>query len=273
MRSLRDPENRFHMKPASHAINRWTPALLASATLVLTTATQALAAPGWDILGIRLGMTEAEVRAAMLAYEPKGQVVVTRLTLPYGDKVSTYQTEPFLGRLELRTRRQTMQTPLKVQFSGPGGAPRVIAVEREAFGLPDPQTPAQFQQSLEAKYGKPSAYTPGRRMPMWEEPGKPPCARDAQGEPMPYNTFKSLEEAQRMQGRAATARPLPADLTTCGAYLQYDYAMSGPVRSFVARLVDLGGLAATEQARRDLVKRLEDEAVRRREGQAQRPRL
>lgn len=261
------------MRPASHAMNLGAPTCLVAAALALSSATQALAAPAWDILGVRLGMTEAEVRAAMLAYEPKGQVIATRLTLPYSDKVSTFQTEPFLSRLELRVRRQTVQTPLKVQFSGPGGPARVIAVEREAFGLPDAPTPQQFQQSLEAKYGKPSAYTPGRRMPMWEETGKPPCARDASGEPMPYNTFKSLEEAQRMQGRAATARPLPADLTTCGSYLQYDYGMSGPVRSFVARLVDLGRLAATEQARRDLVKRLEDEAVRRREGQAQRPRL
>lgn len=250
-----------------------TTTLLAIAALALAAAPRAIAAPGWDILGVRLGMNEAEVRAAMRAYEPQGQIVATHGTLPYSDKVVTRQSPPFLSRLELRVRRQTMQTPLRVQFSGPGGEARVIAVERQAFGLPNPPTPAQFQQSLEAKYGKPSGYTPGRRMPMWEEAGKPRCARDAAGEPMPYNTFQSLEDAQRMQGRAATAQPLPADLTTCGAYLQYDYGMSGPVQSFVARLVDLGGLAATEQGRRQQVKRLEQEAIRQREAQAQKPRL
>jgi len=58
-----------------------------------------------------------------------------------------------------------------------------------------------------------------------------------------------------------------------GAYLQYDYSSSGTVTSFVARMVDLGALAANEQARRDHVKALQDEAIRKRESAAQKPRL
>lgn len=56
-------------------------------------------------------MTATEVRAAVLAYEPKDQIVATQITLPYSDKISTWQTPPFLSRLELRVQRQTVQTP------------------------------------------------------------------------------------------------------------------------------------------------------------------
>lgn len=70
----------------------------------------------------------------------------------------------------------------------------MIAVELEVFGQINPPTPLQVQQSLEATYGKPTDYNVGRRIPTWEETGKPQCARDGAGEPMPYNTQRPLEQ-------------------------------------------------------------------------------
>src|SRR5690606_517518 len=146
----------------------------AGALLALSVcAAPALAAPDWDILGVKLGMTEAEVREQFKAYEANGQVVAVNGRESDSDGVTGLRTPDFLDTLELRVTRRSIQIPLKVWCSGPVDEPRVIAVARAEGNLPNPVSASQFQQSLEAKYGQPTAAA--GTMPVWEEADKPSC--------------------------------------------------------------------------------------------------
>jgi hypothetical protein len=79
-------------------------------------------------------------------------------------------------------------------------------------------------------------------------------------------TAAMLESAQQSQD------PLPADLTTCGTFVYYTTGMD-PVRGFMAGLFDVGAIFETYRSRNAWVGDLEAEAIRKREGQSQAPRL
>lgn len=236
-----------------------------------------LADRDWDILGVRLGMTEAEVREVFKAYDPNGKIIPVNAKLSYSDKVNSFLTQDFLDTLELRITRISLQTPLKVWFSGPVEEARVIGVARQEYNLPNPVTAAQFRQSLVEKYGQPTA-TSGT-MPVWEEAGKPSCVRVSWG--VSLGEFPQVVTGQRNISWAVAAlkvlgqtpsEKMPADLTSCGAFLYYTAGID-PVTSITAGLFDVGAIMATHQNRQAWVEQLEAEAIRKREGAAQTPRL
>jgi len=244
----------------------------------------ALAAPpDWDIAGLKLGMTEAQVRDAFLAYNPKGKIFAKTLTASYSDKVNTHRTPPFLTRMELRVTDKATLIPLYVWFSGTGasGEPRAIAIMREEHNLPNPPGAAQFMQSLVAKYGQPTA-ADSARTPYWEEPGKPSCIWVTHGINNPFalnlaykNEFAgdvdTLERRQQGTGGGGTPVRLPADLEKCGAHLYYYGTTIDPVNSFTGVMIDVGAVVAAERARANWVGQLEAEALRKRAGQGQVP--
>ncbi|MFT4046589.1 MAG: hypothetical protein QM661_07805 [Solimonas sp.] len=246
-------------------------------------------APGWDIAGLKLGMTEAQVRAAFRAYDPKGKIIAGNAAIPYSDKVNSFRTPNFLSSMELRVTRRSIQTPLKVWFLGTGGEARVIAILRKELNVPDAPTAEQFLQSLTAKYGRPSA-TDGVNTPIWEESGKPSCIRVSHGEGAPktinHNPFssnlenrsdfaKAVAELERwQQGGAGSARAVySGDLTRCGAFLYYYGTQNSPVNWFSGAMFDVGAIVAAQRERDAWVERLETEAIRKRESQAQAPKL
>ncbi len=121
-------------------------------------ATPGFAAPEWDMMGLKLGMTEAEVRAAFQAYDAKGKIVVSNSAYSYSDKVNQFSTPPFLNSMELRVTRRSMETPFKVWFSGPVGEVRAIAILRQEYNIPNPPTGEQFMRSLAGKYREPTTH-------------------------------------------------------------------------------------------------------------------
>jgi len=85
-----------------------------------------------EIAGLRLGMTEAEARAALRALDP-----ALRITPPvmgvsnYSDGVNPIlKTPEFLDRLEGSKGQGASFT---VYFSGPAGEVRVIGISRRAM--------------------------------------------------------------------------------------------------------------------------------------------
>jgi hypothetical protein len=93
-------------------------------------ADSALAAPDWDIVGLRLGMTEAEARTAFQADDAKGKIVATQSGFAYSDKVDSFRTPPFLNSLELRVVRQGLRAcRRRQQHAGVGGGGQALLPE------------------------------------------------------------------------------------------------------------------------------------------------
>lgn len=269
----------------SSLLNRRTVAHSLVTTLAVSawfTTLPAQASPEWDIVGIRLGMTEAQVKAAMMAFEPKGKIIASNAQLIYSDKAQQHRTPSFLSSMELRVTRMSIEIPLKVWFSGPTGDVRVIAVRRQAMNIPNAPTGEQFMQGLIAKYGQPTA-ADSAGTPTWQAAGKPSCIRTSHG--LDFNPFASVvvppgkndfgeaaaELARRQQGVGKGL--LPADLKTCGSFLYYTGTRNNPANHFIAGLFDVGAIVATHQARNAWVEGLSSGAVKQREGQAQMPKL
>lgn len=247
-------------------------------------ATPALAAD-WDIAGIKLGMTEAEARAALKAFDAQSPIKPQHQAFSYSDGVSHFQTPPFLNALQMTIGPMAMSTGIKVWFSDHlSGEPRVIGVaRRHQDHSPAAPTLAKFNQSLEGKYGKPTGVA-SPRDPVWEEAGKPSCIRvkdyygKVQPGPGPFTSMaQSLTDPRgfenEIEKNRAGGAPLPKDLATCGTFVFYSHADADPVKVFYGGLFDVGAMIATERARNKWVDDLEAEAVRKRESQSQGPRL
>lgn len=255
--------------------------LVRVATLVMSAwALPGFAAPDWDIVGIKLGMTEAEARAALRAFDPDLKITPVMGVFNYSDGVNPIlKTPEFLDRLEAAKGNQGAS--VKVYFSGPVGDVRVLGVYRMAM-VPNPPTGAQFVQGLVTKYGQPSGTGRGNRMNLvWEGEGKPSCVRLRDGNRMALEAFNGvgLMDSAAVEQFLAARRGnimgkgvLPADLTQCGAYLSYQY-FGDPVRNFDGQMFDLGSMVATERLRTAWVKQMQTEAIRKREGQGQSPKL
>lgn len=263
-----------------HLIPRLTRA--APVLALLACSLQAVADPGWDMAGIKLGMTEAEVKAAFTAYDPKGKVVAGNNSFTYNDGVSTHRTPGFLNSLEIRVTRLAMWTPIKVWFSGPEGTPRVIAIARNEGNLANPVTQGQFLQGLQAKYGPPTGLWSGA-LPYWEAKGKPSCISTSMKDRVDMGEFpqvttghKTLEQAialleARAQQGGSYYGPRPADLRQCGTFMYYTAV--DPVTLFTGGMYDVGAIVATLRSRQAWVDKLRSEAVQKRQGQGQAPRL
>lgn len=271
------------MQRTSTPSRTFPPLARAAAALALAAgALPALADPGWDMAGVRLGMTEAEVKAAFTAYDPKGKITAANNSFNYSDGVASHRTPPFLASMEIRVVRKAMWTPIKVWFSGPQGTPRVIAIARNEGNLENPVTRAQFEQSLQAKYGPPSRPMTNN-MSYWEARGKPSCTRTRTQDQVVLGEFpqvttghKTIEQAvAQLEAHAANPGqfygPYPADLRECGAFMFYGSV--DPVTLYTAGLYDVGAIVATVRARQAWVDQLRTEAVQKRQAQGQAPRL
>lgn len=254
-------------------------ALIGVALAALTPAfaqTASTPAAKMDIAGVRIGMTEAEARAALRAFDPSMRIIrtTTRYNYSPGEGRPEQSTPEFFDRLEVRTANGAVDL-FTVYFANPPGEARVVAIERP--NLPhtqNPPTQQQFRASLTAKYGQPSFVGEGEI--VWEEAGKPRCSFSrAQNRPLGggltrERLFPTLSQAQQSRTSILT---LPADIATCGQVLSYVHGTYGPVTIARASLLDMGAIWAADMRTTAWVNGLKAEAKRKADAQAQAPKL
>ncbi|MEX6725660.1 hypothetical protein ABU113_14380 [Sphingosinicellaceae bacterium M-36] len=241
--------------------------------------TAATPAARMDIAGVRIGMTEAQTRAALTAFDPGMRIirVTSRYNYAAGEgRPENLSTPEFLDRLEVQPARGGFELFI-VHFATPPAEPRVIAIERPNLAhTQNPPTQQQFRASLLAKYGQPS-FAEAHQL-VWEEAGKPRCAftrrgnRPHAGDELRRNrVVPTFQNEQRYQSLGLT---LARDPAACGQLLIYSYDIwSGPVRTARASLVDLGAVWSAEVRSSQWVNGLKAEAARKADARAQPPRL
>lgn len=239
----------------------------------------------WDIAGVKLGMTEAQARAALQAFDARSPVDTYHSAYPYSDGVANFQSPQFLNSIRMTIGDASLGNGIMLWFSGPQAEARVIGIARKHFD-PSPTAPTLvlFEQSLQAKYGAASGVFDGT-YPAWEQAGQPSCVRHQErgGQSRIHvgsfvSTAQTFNNPQDIENTIEAQRPnaggtMPADLATCGAFVFYRYHKSDPVRDFTAAIFDLGAMVATERSRNEWVDGLEAEAIRKRQGNSQAPRL
>jgi len=237
-----------------------------------------------DIAGVRIGMTEAEVVAAMKAFDVQAVSERDLATFPYFDGVNSLQTPEFLDRLGFKTA----DSSFSVWFTSPPAESRVMAVFRRGSNAQPPGS-EQMLSSLTDKYGPFSARSParpgGHTVVHWGEDDKPQCTldKDGSGQPVPWgqavgtllipNAVNMLEQyARQRMPHLLAALGDPPDVSRCGTVLRYEWT-SEPVQSFEAWLVDQGGMVATNRDSGEWVEKLKAEAVRKLQSEGQAPKL
>lgn len=231
-----------------------------------------------DIAGVRIGMTEAEARSALTAFDASMRIIRTTSRYNYSageGRPDTLSTPEFLDRLEVQPARGGFELFI-VHFATPPSEPRVIAIERPNMPhTANPPTQQQFRDSLLQKYGRPSFTGEGEI--VWEEAGKPRCAFTQNGN-RPYlggdltrdRLFPALRQELQNHTRRLT---LPRDPADCGQVLSYIHGTYGPVTIARAALIDFGAVWTTEMRSSQWVNGLKAEATRKANAQAQAPKL
>lgn len=231
--------------------------LVASALLVA--AVPSRAAPNWDIVGIRLGMTPAQARAALQAHAPKAEVTEYTRQLSYNDGAKEQALPGFLGSVTARqeTAPGSSET-LEVMFSAPPLEPRVIRVIRSLTMPNDPVALDRAMASVIQKYGQPSAvldpHTNMGKIARWVEAGKTVCgntaatSQDAREAPPVDNSPSGLGPYKAWQQRKLA----PADASNCSAALVVNLVTVAPrnplVREMKFVMTDPGHAVTAMQA-------------------------
>lgn len=211
--------------------------------------TQAIAE--FDVAGLKLGMTEPQVIAALKAYDSSLKISSLYGYFSYFDGVNHgVRTPEFLDRIE--TLDKTNRKEFEVQFSGPPGTPKVIGIKRDGLQLENPPTPAQFSAALVSKYGNPTLTAKGRY--LWDEPSKPQCNRRAPN--LISNLMFNLGNTEKAI-TAGNPKHLPPNLENCGAFMAYQYPDYQAVKGFIVYVTDVGGNIQSERKSNEWVDSLE----------------
>lgn len=211
--------------PAHHHAHAGLRAAAAAALFALATGSAA-AAPAWDIVGFKLGMSLEQTRAAMKAYNARSQIQESLLKFSYSDGARQQETESFVSTLQMQIPGApgTMDTEtLSFEFSPPPQPQRLVRVRRTLATWSNPASDERVLDSLTQKYGKPNSLnTTGigtrNRNGIWVEPGKPVCGQQRGRGPMMIGVGASPRDLQKFrqyqqQGIA------PRELSTCSAML------------------------------------------------------
>jgi len=221
---------------------------------------------GHDIAGIFIGMDQAEVEAAIRAYDPAAQFQYNRATYRYTALNRRYETEPFLEAIVAATQDRTVV--LEVRFSPPPGEPRVVGVQRSHSQRTAPLTQADYAATLIDKYGTPSFDgdngpdgVPLRRTLRWRDtrPGKVACVgrEDVNLPTYPMSGGSILEMLAGPMGN----RDAAANVDDCALVMAYTLAQD-PVLNARGVLYDVAAAAKAEQAAQEWVRSLQEEASR-----------
>lgn len=212
-----------------------------AALALLAGATPSLAAPDWDIVGIRLGMSPEQARAAMAAHAPKAQITDYTRQFVYSDGVKEQQLPSFLGSINASQGPTNKSETLEVMFSAPPMEQRVIRVIRTLVMYDDPLPMERAMAAVAQKYGKPpkvlEANLGSGNFSRWVEPGKTVCgdtastSMDARQAPPVDNSPSGFSQYGIWQRRKLA----PADASNCSAALVVNL-VTRPGDSFVREM-------------------------------------
>lgn len=229
-----------------------------------------------DIIGLRLGMTVAEAKAALTAYDPAIRIDEHWQYFVYSDGVNHgLQTEEFLAYID--ATRQVVNgnhwgsEGISVFFSSPPEEARIVAVTRTLDNTPDPLTSQQFREALVVKYGAPASESSFEMRWLFPE-GKVDCVLNSGS----YHPTQGDFLRHVFQGGVAGRmnNPQAKDIADCAAYLVYRVGTGSlPASNVTALMIDVAGKAGSELAASDWVHDLAEAARKTRESGATAPKL
>ena len=194
---------------------------------LLTCTLPCTAAPEWDIVGLRLGMNEAEAKAALAAHSAQAQVSERSLRFTFHDGAKQQESPGFLSTIEARIPGPAGEV-IQLELSAPPLPQRVIRVRRTLSAYDDPPPLERMLGSVTQKYGKPAAQRKHgigniTTVASWTEQGKPVCGLKAgPNQPLVLPSVSQSPDALRWYRRQQQQNLAPADASRCSAVLQVD---------------------------------------------------
>jgi len=227
----------------------------------------AFAAPDWDIVGIKLGMTEQQARTAIRAHSEQATIDEKTLKFTFNDGAKQQETPSFLATIsaQIPGPANTSDTEsIKLEFSAPPLEQRVIGVRRALSAYKNPPPLDRMLDSLTQKYGTPlndATYGIGvkNRILTWAEADKALCG----GEKFFLPGARQSPSELRMFYQWQQQQLAPADLSQCGAQMRanMDYREGGAsVNVLVIEMNDYGYLLPALEATASWLSDLEAEA-------------
>lgn len=256
------------------------PTLLLAAMLMLAHphAHAAESATAFDMVDLRLGMTLAQAKKALLAYDPAMRITEERSHYVYGDGAGvTLKTPDFVAYINGdRKVGASGSEGIALYFTPLPGDQKVVAIVRTLHNMPDPPTGRQYRDSLTKKYGKPVKAESGGLV-RWEFPaGRVSClVNDSFGAVFgPGSGTRFLRQIFQGGVPGRFNKPGIQDLSQCASYLEYNVGLETQAAAFVtAHMVDVEGYARGELSARQWVADLTAEARKAREARGTAPRL
>jgi hypothetical protein len=234
-------------------------------------------AQAFDIVGLKLGMTAAQVHEVLEAYGiDKSDIRENRLYYRYTDGVEQFQTEDFIAYINAFRNKDGITDALEIFFSANPQEGKVVAVTREMENRTNPATRAQYLEALQNKYGQPT--TEDISTVQWDFPaGKIQCIVGGVGTygPAQPSILKKLYGANVGSRDGVLHNQNAKLLPDCASYLTY--AMPSGDDSAVTRatavMVDVAGTAEGELSANEWLAGLEEQARKVREAKAVAPEL
>jgi len=244
-----------------------------------------------DVVGLRLGMTVDEVKAAIQKYEPGLAIQPpVRKVMQYRVANETRKTEPFISHL-FAVSGKKQKNDIYVYFSAPPGEPRVIAISRLHNNFDPPIQRANYYKALVEKYGEPDAtevdiQQDETRKMYWYQwhvgAGKTQCVPHIPGGRQVNGAFGSLGTGNLEQGKVlariqdpGTGQMVVPEAKTpadCAALLTYQLNYD-PLFAAQGTLIDVAGAARSEQALSEWIDRLVEQGEAEIRGSTTAPKL
>lgn len=260
----------YTIRQSTHLFISLRTAFLMACVMTVASVLPAAAQSTFDVVGVRPGMTEAEVMSALTAHRPGMRVSKRSMSFSFRDGVQQINTESFLHEMWVTYDDNQGREEFRLYFAPLPSASRVVSVSR-TVALQAPPTQAQLSSQLTQKYGTPTVT--GKSYAdlnlTWGEPGKPMCWRsnpkatvigDGQGDITGY-----------LRNEQAKGR-VPSDFSQCGVAVAVNL-VGEPVRQLVVRMTDYGSWATTQQKAKEWVERQRQDAVKARLSKGSGPKL
>jgi len=220
-----------------------------------------------DVVGLRLGMSEDQVIAALEAHDPAARIEVYEASYNFNDGATLQQSPPFLDFIRAHGAAGERIT---VKFAPGAGPPRAVSIIRGTVMNQAPPTRAQLVAALEGKYGAPNETGRASGMPamLWLDGDKTNCVVDSG-----VGYIAPSPDTPDFMGWLARSPGAADNGAGCARVLLAQLDINDPVRLLTLILTDIAGWAAAEIAAQDWVEQLEVEAVEARKARGAAPRL